>query len=441
MTDEPRTEATAVTGDASRGSVRLLVLADGAAHTFELEKGETTVGRSRECEARIDHTSVSRKHVTLRVGDTITVEDLGSANGTRVGGKALAPGVRAVVTPGTIFEIGKVRAVVAIAPVSRGELTPMERTRQLVESVARGTISVLLVGETGVGKEVLAREIHDRSPRTAAPFVAVNCAALPENLLESELFGHEKGAFTGATATKPGLLEAASGGTVLLDEIGDMPLATQAKILRVLETRDVTPLGSVRPKTIDVRFIAATNRNLDKLVAEGSFREDLVFRISGVTIPVPPLRDRVREIPRLAEKLLAEECARAGKPKSALSPEAIALLESYRWPGNVRELRSAMERAVLVAQGEEGARDMLADARMIGAEHLLLSSTHTGEPHLEAAEDVAPQQTERSRIEAALERCGGNQKEAAKMLGITRRALMYRMDRHGIKRPRKKSGG
>jgi transcriptional regulator with PAS, ATPase and Fis domain len=432
MTEE-RTEATAVTGDESRGSARLLILVDGAAHTFELPRGDATVGRSRECEVKVEHGSVSRRHATIHIGDTITVEDLGSANGTRVGGKALAPGVRATVSPGTIFEIGKVRAVVAIAPVSRGEVTPMEKTRQLVESVARGTISVLLVGETGAGKEVMAREIHDRSPRAAAPFVAVNCAALPENLLESELFGYEKGAFTGATASKPGLLEAASGGSVLLDEIGDMPPPTQAKILRVLETREVTPLGSVRPKGIDVRFIAATNRNLDSLVAEGRFREDLLFRISGVTIPVPPLRERSHEIARLAEKILSEECERAHKPKRTLSPEAIALLESYRWPGNVRELRSAMERAVLVAETET-----------IGAEHLLLATGRTAElstPDLAGSDAPASDpQSERARIEAALERCGGNQKEAAKMLGITRRALMYRMDRHGIKRPRKKSG-
>jgi transcriptional regulator with PAS, ATPase and Fis domain len=425
MTDD-RTEATAVTGDETRGVVRLLVLVDGTAQTFELRRGDSTIGRSRECEVKIEHASVSRKHVVLHIEDTITVEDLGSANGTRVGGKPIAANTRAAITPGTIFEIGKVRAVIAVGAPSRGETTPMERTRQLVESVARGTISVLLVGETGSGKEVLARDIHERSPRASAPFVAVNCAALPENLLESELFGYEKGAFTGANASKPGLLEAASGGSVLLDEIGDMPMATQAKILRVLETRQVTPLGSVRPKAIDVRFIAATNRNLDAFVAEGKFREDLLFRISGVTIPVPPLRERTSEIGKLAEKLLAEECERAGKPKKQLSPDALALLETYRWPGNVRELRSTMERAVLVATADT-----------IGAESLLLSSGRTAEVEEEAA---PAEQGERERIEAALERSGGNQKEAAALLGITRRALMYRMDRYGIKRPRKKSG-
>jgi transcriptional regulator with PAS, ATPase and Fis domain len=302
----------------------------------------------------------------------------------------------------------------------------MDRTRQLVQSVAKGTISVLLTGETGVGKEVTAREIHDSSPRASEPFIAINCAALPENLLESELFGYEKGAFTGATTSKPGLFEAANGGTVLLDEIGDMPLATQAKVLRVLETKQVTPLGTVKPKGVDVRFIAATNRDLSTLVQQGKFRDDLLFRISGVTIRIPPLRERTGEITHLARKLLAEECARTHVPPKTLSPRALALLEGYAWPGNVRELRSAMERAILLAPGDE-----------ISVEHLMLGETHTARTETPASTETPEPDDERARIEAALERSGGNQKEAAKLLGITRRALMYRMDRYGIKRPRK----
>jgi transcriptional regulator with GAF, ATPase, and Fis domain len=435
MMTEERTEATAITADESHRKLRLLVLAGDAPHVFELPRnGTVTVGRSRECEARIEHTSVSRKHVILHLVDgAATLEDLGSANGTKIGGKPIALGSRAAITPGTIFEIGKVRAVLAYPTTPRGaEGTPMEQTRQLIGNVAKGTISVLLVGETGAGKEVMAREIHERSPRSSMPFVAVNCAALPENLLESELFGYEKGAFTGAAGSKVGLFESANGGTVLLDEIGDMPLATQAKVLRILETRQVTPLGSVRPKSVDVRFIAATNRDLDALVKSGDFRDDLLFRISGVTIRVPPLRERSDEIASLAEKLLGEECARAKVAEKSLSPQAIALLESYAWPGNVRELRSAMERAALLAPD------------VVGAEHLLLGQAKSGGVSTESIEahpsssSIEPND-ERTRIEAALERSGGNQKEAAKLLGITRRALMYRMDRYGLKRPRKRT--
>lgn len=429
MTEDHRTEATAITSDEGQRALRLLVLVEGEPIVFELPKhGTITMGRSRECEVRIEHVSVSRKHAAIHVSDNVLeIEDLGSANGTRAGNHPVTS--RTSLAPGMIFEIGKVRAVVA-TPASKES---MDRTRQLVQSVAKGTISVLLTGETGVGKEVTAREIHDTSPRASEPFIAINCAALPENLLESELFGYEKGAFTGATTSKPGLFEAANGGTVLLDEIGDMPIATQAKVLRVLETKQVTPLGTVKPKSVDVRFIAATNRDLSALVQQGKFRDDLLFRISGVTIRIPPLRERTGEIAHLAKKLLAEECARANVPPKSISTRALALLEGYAWPGNVRELRSAMERAILLAPGDE-----------ITVEHLMLGETHStrgGEtslsPVTEEEDETAAPDDERARIEAALERSGGNQKEAAKLLGITRRALMYRMDRYGIKRPRK----
>jgi transcriptional regulator with PAS, ATPase and Fis domain len=300
----------------------------------------------------------------------------------------------------------------------------------VVRKVAVSNAFVLVTGESGTGKEIVANTVHNFSQRRNGPFIDISCAAIQETLLESELFGYESGAFTGARQRKLGLLELAHGGTLFLDEIGEMNLTLQAKLLRVLETQMFFRVGGTKKVSVDVRFIAATNRNLDAFVAEGKFREDLLFRISGVTIAIPPLRDRPNEIAKLAEKLLGEECERAGKPKKQLSPDAIALLESYRWPGNVRELRSTMERAVLVAE---------ADA--IGADQLLLGTgaPRTAEVDGEDAEAVE-EPGERQRIEAALEKTAGNQKEAAALLGITRRALMYRMDRYGIKRPRKKSG-
>jgi transcriptional regulator with PAS, ATPase and Fis domain len=436
MTGDERTAATAVAGAEPLTGLRLLVLRESGSEVFDLPARSATIGRSRECEVRIDDASVSRKHAVLHVsGDAVTVEDLGSANGTKVDGTPVVPGTTLRVRSGSLVEVGSVRVLVSGLRSRSAKETPMQRTRALVESVAKGTISVLLLGETGSGKEVLARRIHELSPRAGGPFLAINCAAMPENLLESELFGFEKGAFTGATSAKPGLLESANGGTVLLDELGEMPLGTQAKLLRVLETRQAMPVGSLRARDIDVRFVAATNRDLAASVAEGRFREDLLFRVSGITIQVPPLREREDEIPELARDLLDEECRRAGKPKKTLTPAALEVLVRYRWPGNVRELRSALERAVLLAPGDA-----------VDVPHLFLVAAPSPQPAPDgrtmappppapAASDDDP---ERARIAAALEKTGGNQTEAAKLLGLTRRALMWRMDRFGMARPRRK---
>ena len=432
------TEATRVPSTPGAEGLRLVVMTpDGQTTTVELPKAaQVTIGRSRECEVRVDDPSVSRRHATVHLSPSLAVEDLGSANGTRVGGRALAPNARQAVEPGTLIEVGEVRVVIAgHRRRTREEEPPMARTRRLVETVAKGTISVLLLGETGTGKEVIARAIHGSSPRAAGPFVGINCAALPENLLESELFGYEKGAFTGANAPKLGLLESATAGTVLLDEIGEMPLATQAKLLRVLETRQVTPLGSVRPRAVDVRFVSATNRDLDALVRAGKFRDDLLFRIAGMTISVPPLRKRQDEIPELAARLLAEECERASVAKKRLSEAAVHLLVAYGWPGNLRELRSAMERAVLLTPGDvvDAPQVVLERHRIVPASERDVSAAPPS-----GSEPQAEGDSERDRIVRALEKCGGNQKAAAEMLGITRRALMYRMDRLGLKRPRKR---
>ena len=225
----------------------------------------------------------------------------------------------------------------------------MRRAYQLAQSAARGVISVLVVGETGVGKDVMATQIHKLSPRAKAPFVTLNCAAISESLLESELFGHEKGAFTGATDAKAGLLEMAPGGTVFLDEIAEMPAKLQAKLLRVLETREIQRVGSVKTRAIDVRFVAATNRDLDADIAEGKFRRDLYYRLNGITVHIPPLRERRAEIMPLVRSFLARFAREAGdRAAPDVSPEAARLLEVYPWPGNVREVRNVVERALLL---------------------------------------------------------------------------------------------
>jgi DNA-binding NtrC family response regulator len=241
-----------------------------------------------------------------------------------------------------------------------GSRWPAER---LVQRVAEGSISVLIIGETGVGKEVLAGRIHELSPRRERPFVRINCAALSETLLESELFGHERGAFTGADRAKPGLLATADGGSVLLDEIGELPAATQVKLLRVLEQREILPVGGLKPVPIDVRFLAATNRDLEQEVRRGSFRQDLYFRMAGITLRVPPLRHRADEIPKLAAAFLGRACQEMKRAPSVLSAEALRLLCGYSWPGNIRELRNVIERAVLRAPATPSRRSTCRSTR------------------------------------------------------------------------------
>ncbi len=307
----------------------------------------------------------------------------------------------------------------------------MEDVYRLAGRMAKGTISVLIHGETGVGKESVAEAIHRLSPRADKPFLRLNCAAFSHTLLESELFGHEKGAFTGANATKAGLLESAHGGTVFLDEVGELSQSAQAKLLRCLEDGTVMRVGAVRPREIDVRFVAATNRDLEEEVARGAFREDLFYRIAAATIWVPPLRDRVCEIEPLARSF-ASACARelGHTSKPSLTPEALQALASHAWPGNVRELRNAIERAVLLA-GEQP----------ICEEHLpldRLSRSDSGQrPYEGIADSPTHSDDPRQRIIEALRETGGNQTKAARMLGISRVTLAKRLDAYGIPRPRK----
>jgi two-component system response regulator AtoC len=294
-------------------------------------------------------------------------------------------------------------------------------------------MSVLLIGETGVGKEVCAELLHRRSPRAARTLLRLNCSALPEALIESELFGHEKGAFTGAAVARPGLIESADGGTVFLDEIGELPPPAQVKLLRVLDRREVMPVGGRSERIVDVRFVAATHKNLEAEIAAGRFRQDLYYRLAGMTIRIPPLRDRKDEIEPLARRFLDAAARRQGRPPVALSAEALLALQRHPWPGNIRELRNAIERALVVC-----------GAGPIEVPHLPLEREPTGDsgPHTGPIPKIGSlgdelEEIERQRIEAVLVATGGNQSEAARRLGMSRGALLARLRAWGLtgKRP------
>jgi two-component system, NtrC family, response regulator AtoC len=426
----------------AEGPLSLRVVLGDRAFSHELpEEGEAVLGRGLEATVVVDHPSVSRIHARVRVKPgLLTVEDLASANGTRVSGRPVASGTSVPVQVGDAIELGDVVVVIQRGHVKRivrreealrlGQSPAMKEVERLVERIAPGMISVLIVGETGSGKEVVADAIHRRSKRATKPFVRLNCAAVAEPLLESEWFGHERGAFTGALQAKPGLLEMADGGTVLLDEVGELPMNLQAKLLRVLEERSMLRVGGVKPRRIDVRFLAATNRDIEGEVARGTFRQDLYFRLNGVTIALPPLRERREEIASLARTFIDEQSELAGREKPpALDPEALAWLESHAWQGNVRELRNMMERAVLLTTTDVITLRELPTQRARAA----------SEPPPPASRSLkdAVADVERQRVLDALAEAAGNQKRAAELLGISRGTLLSRLDAFGIPRPRK----
>jgi transcriptional regulator with PAS, ATPase and Fis domain len=311
----------------------------------------------------------------------------------------------------------------------------MQRLYELAARAAASSVNVLVLGENGVGKEVLVQAIHRQSPRAREPLRDINCAALPESLLESELFGHEKGAFSGATQTKIGLLEAASGGTVFFDEIGEMSPALQAKLLRVIETKQLVRVGGVEVRPIDVRFVAATNRDLEEEIAEKRFREDLYYRLNTVTLEIPPLRERREEIEPLSRRFL--ERAAIGRVPPEISPAALALLEAWSWPGNIRELRNAMERALLLCTGATVLPEHLPDRMRQAA----ASAPRVAAPPAARAEGPgagpAPGASDKRQVVVdALARCAWNQTRAAELLGVSRRTLCSWIKELGIPRPR-----
>jgi len=310
-----------------------------------------------------------------------------------------------------------------------GASSKMQGAFALIHQVAPSRAAVLITGESGTGKELAARAIHMLSPRQAGPFVAINCAALPDSLMESELFGHEKGAFTGAVERRAGAFELAQNGTVLLDEIGDMPVATQAKLLRVLEDGRVRRLGGKSEIQLDVRVIAATNSSLDGAIKEGKFREDLYYRLNVFPIPLPPLRERKDDLPILAQALLEDLNRKHATKVTELSGEVLARFQTYEWPGNVRELRNVLERAVILAG--EGAIQLAhlppgfsgAPAPSSGV------SAEQGELHIRVGETI--EQAERALIELTLEHTKNNKTRAAEILGISQKTLFNKLKEYG----------
>jgi two-component system response regulator HydG len=313
----------------------------------------------------------------------------------------------------------------------RGEFVrPVGRSRawtdalRLAETVAPTDSLVLIQGESGTGKEVVARYVHELSARSAGAFLSINCGALPEGLLESELFGHVKGSFTGAVRDKAGLFAAATGGTFFLDEIGETTPATQVKLLRVLQQREVIPVGGTEPHAIDARLIAATNRDLEAEVKRGAFRSDLFYRLNVIAIPLPPLRDRRDDIPLLADAFLARSARERGHPPKSLGGDALAAMQAYTWPGNVRELENALERAVLLTPGDVIGPDALPERLTERRAEPLVSPRELANPTLEAIE--------RAYIAWVLQNEGGHKTRAAEVLGIDPSTLHRKLARYGM---------
>ena len=503
------------------GPIELIVHCGQTSRAFPLPSaGQVVIGRGPHCDVQIDDPSISRQHFCLVVGERIEIEDFGSANGTSIAiddsqgsstdsstqasvpFRRLSLGERVCIAVGALIRAGSTVLVIERreAPTLQVTLRPMKsapcadgedvfmpavlvndamrRLYDVASMAAQTDISVLILGETGVGKEVFAEFIHRRSPRAARPFLRLNCAALSESLLESELFGHERGAFTGAHQSKPGLLEATNGGTVLLDEVGELPLALQVKLLRVLDERVVRRVGSNSPRPIDVRFVTATNRDLKREVARGRFRGDLYFRINGTSFSLPPIRDRKDEIEPLARHFLSQACERIKRPVPAITAEARQRMLEYGWWGNVRELKNAMERAsFLCADGpllaqhlpeEPPPNEDLSDVEStdvhfsggIAAEAPTLGAnarfafygrpiqmqeplpSNSLEPMPSAASGISSEMsTEQQRVISALQACAGNQTRAAEMLGISRRTLINRLESLNLPRPRKARRG
>ena len=311
-----------------------------------------------------------------------------------------------------------------------GESAAMRTLHAEIERVAPYKTNVLITGESGTGKEAVARAIHELGPRAERPWVAINCSAIPRDLIESELFGYVKGAFTGAVQNRMGRLEQANSGTLFLDEIGDLSPDLQSKLLRVLQEREFSPLGSDAIRRVDVRIIAATNRDLRKLVHEGRFREDLLYRLDVYNIHIPPLRERVADIPLLANAFLDDLRAEMDKPSVQFSADTLARLNAYDWPGNVRELRNAVERSLLSCRGEVIAADDLPD-RVVRAQRVERKASGDLE-RLDGDLDGWLAEAERQMIIAALAECRGVQVQAARRLGISERSLWHRLKKLGI---------
>ncbi len=413
-------------------------------------------------DAVIDQLAASLRPMDLVAEDAgddylVILPELGRAEGTkaieRLVEQARGTGTAALFSvalapeDGTTVEtlIGHLRTVIRIGraperssvPVNEGGPvvidTTMQRVYTLVDRIASSHMTVLVLGETGVGKELVAEALHRRSSRKDQPLIKLNCAALPETLLESELFGHERGAFTGADKRKIGFFEAAGGGTLFLDEVGEMPLALQAKLLRVLERKMITRVGGTAEVAVDARLVCATHRDLEGEVRLGRFRQDLLFRVGGFTLVVPPLRDRPAEIVPLAEHFISTSAREQGRSTPTLTAAARDAIASYAWPGNIRELKNAIERALILCSDGIDLIDLPEKLRDAG------QRVRPVAPSADVRGQLA--EVERAAIVAALEAEADNQTRAARRLGLSRRALIYKMEKYGLKAPPKQDVG
>ena len=310
-----------------------------------------------------------------------------------------------------------------------GRSKSLLRVLSMASRAAQSSSTVLISGETGTGKELLAKAIHHNSPRSAQPFVTINCGAIPKDLLESELFGHHKGAFTGAMADKRGKVEIADGGTLFLDEIGELPLELQVKLLRLIQEGQVDKVGSLEPGTVDVRVIAATHRNLQAMIEDGTFREDLYYRLAVIPLELPPLRERADDIPELVQTLFRKAAAKHGRSSLKLPPALVPHFAQYRWPGNIRELENIVERLVVLAVGDEITPDDLPD--FLRAEPSNLDGIRLDLPE----QGISLEGVEKELILRTLQRFNWNQTHAARYLDLSRRTLIYRMEKFGLQKP------
>ncbi|HEY1956655.1 MAG TPA: sigma 54-interacting transcriptional regulator [Polyangiaceae bacterium] len=443
MNDDGPIETRAAAGLAlAGGSLTLVVLSGAKKGTIVRLGDQARVGKADDNDLVLPDDTVSRHHCELvREGDAVRVRDLGSTNGTRVDGTRVTD---ALLSPGAVLKVGEVE--VGLRPgAQKTEVLPSDETSfgpALGQSLAMRTIfgvleriapteaTVLLEGETGTGKDVLARAIVERSPRKSGPFVVVDCGAVSYSLIESELFGHERGAFTGAVASRQGAFELADGGTVFLDEIGDLPLDVQPKLLRVLETREFRRVGGNKPIKTDVRVVAATKRDLLREVRGGKFREDLYFRLAVVPVTVPPLRQRRDDIPMLADAILATACA--GGDRLGLSDQAIQGLLAHDWPGNVRELRNVLERAVYMAKAT-GASE-LGDVALGGSSSDANAAwAFESEKSYRETRARFESEFERRYVKWLLQRHGGNVSAAAREAKMDRKHLHELAKKHGVR--------
>ncbi|HZZ84953.1 MAG TPA: sigma 54-interacting transcriptional regulator [Anaeromyxobacteraceae bacterium] len=414
-------------------AARLRVRERGEERSVLVPPGGATVGKDPSSEVVLSCPFVSGRHLRVEPeGGRWWVQDLGSTNGTRLGGLAVS---RAELVPGVVVSAGEAELWLEPPRVERPAAfegmtsrdPSMTQVFELIEQVAPGEVAVTIFGETGTGKELVARALHARSGRGQAPFVPVNCSAIAESLIESELFGHEKGAFSGADRLRKGAFEEADGGTIFLDEIGELPPELQPKLLRALELGEVKRVGASRPIQVRTRIVAATHRDLRALVRAGRFREDLYYRLCVVPIHVPPLRARPGDVRALAEELLARAAPRGAS--LSWSAEALQKLEAYDWPGNVRQLKNTVQRALLF-RGE--GRVVPATAITFDDTRAEASLAHAGTDEVLVVKGLTMEEVERETIRLALRRNGGRRAVVARELGIAKSTVMKRIGQWGL---------